>query len=117
MRLVVIGGVAAGLSAAARARKLDRSMEILVLEKGSSISHGACGLPYFVEGQVQRLEQLARYTPESFARERNVEVRANTEAVTISHPRREVTLRNGERIHYDKLVIATGARGPHSDSS
>jgi len=112
VKLVVIGGVAAGLSAAARARKLDRSMEIVVLEKGPTISQGLCGLPYFVEGQVQRIEQLIRYTPEQFARERNLDVRVNAEAVTISHPRREVTLRSGEKIHYDKLVIATGARGP-----
>ena len=115
MRLVVIGGVAAGLSAAARARRLDRSMEIVVLEKGDTISYAACGLPYYVEGQVQKLSQLVAYTPERFARERNLEVRTLAEAVNISHPRREVTLRNGERIHYDKLVIATGARSAQSD--
>lgn len=115
MKLVVIGGVAAGLSAAARARRLDRSLEIVVLEKGETISHGLCGLPYYVEGQVQVLSQLVAYTPEQFARERNLEVRTQTEAVNISHPRREVTLRNGERIHYDRLVIATGARGAHSE--
>ena len=115
MRLVVIGGVAAGLSAAARARRLDRSMEIIVLEKGDTISYGACGLPYYVEGQVQKLSQLVAYTPEQFARERNLQVRTLAEAVNISHPRREVTLRNGERIRYDKLVIATGARSAQSE--
>ena len=115
MRLVVIGGVAAGLSAAARARRLDRSMEIIVLEKGETISHGLCGLPYYIEGQVQNLSQIVRYTPEQFARERNLEVRTNAEAVGISHPRREVTMRTGERLHYDKLVIATGSRGGQSD--
>ncbi len=90
-------------------------MDIVVLEKGETISHGLCGLPYYVEGQVQRLSQLVRYTPEQFARERNVEVRTQTEVAGISHPRREVTLRNGERIHYDRLVIATGARSANSD--
>ncbi len=116
MRLVVIGGVAAGLSAAARARRLDAEMEIVVLEKGETISLGACGLPYFIEGQVQRLSQLVAYTPQQFSKERNIAVRTQAEVVTISHPRREVTLRNGEKLHYDKLVIATGARAPRSEN-
>jgi NADPH-dependent 2,4-dienoyl-CoA reductase/sulfur reductase-like enzyme len=114
VRLVVIGGVAAGLSAAARARRLDRSMDIVVLEKGETISQGLCGLPYYVEGQVQRLSQLVKYAPEQFARERNVEVRTQAEVVNVTHAKREVTLRNGERIHYDRLVIATGARSLQS---
>ena len=53
MKLVVAGGVAAGLSAASRARRVDPSLEILVLEKGRRISYGACGLPYWIEGQVR----------------------------------------------------------------
>ena len=56
MRLVVIGGVAAGLSAAARARRIDPSLEIVVLEKGPAISYGACGLPYYLEGRVRRAD-------------------------------------------------------------
>lgn len=114
MRLVVIGGVAAGLSAAARARRLDRNLEIVVLEKGPVISYGACGLPYYIEGQVRDLNGLIRYTPERYGRERNIEVRTNTEAVAIHHSRREIALAGGERLHYDKLVIATGARADRS---
>ncbi|HUQ91558.1 MAG TPA: FAD-dependent oxidoreductase [Bryobacteraceae bacterium] len=110
MRLVVIGGVAAGLSAAARARRLDRSLEILVLEKSSHISYGACGLPYYIEGQVRTLDQLQVYTVDYFARERDIRVRTNTEVASISHGRREVALGSGERVHYDKLILATGAR-------
>ena len=109
-RLVVIGGVAAGLSAASRARRLDRSLEILVLEKGSTISYGACGLPYYIEGRVESAGQLIVYTPEYFRRERNIEVRTNAEVAAISHSRREVGLASGERIKYDRLVVATGAR-------
>jgi CoA-dependent NAD(P)H sulfur oxidoreductase len=110
MRLLVIGGVAAGLSAAARARRLDASLEIIVLEKGVAISYGACGLPYFIEGRVRRLEYLTVYTPEYFRKERNIVVRTGARVVSIAHPRREVSLDGGERVHYDRLVIATGAR-------
>ncbi|MBL8174886.1 MAG: FAD-dependent oxidoreductase [Bryobacterales bacterium] len=110
MRLVVIGGVAAGLSAASRARRLDPSLHITVFEKSPHISYGACGLPYFIEGQVRSLDQLRVYTPEYFARERNIQVRTNSEVIAISHARRELTLHGGERVPYDKLVISTGAR-------
>ncbi|MEO8128430.1 MAG: FAD-dependent oxidoreductase [Bryobacteraceae bacterium] len=110
MRLVVIGGVAAGLSAAARARRLDRSLEIVVLEKGPTISYSACGLPYFLSGEVKRQEDLIVHTPEYFQTERNILVRTGAEAAAIEHGKREVALASGERIKYDKLVIATGAR-------
>jgi NADPH-dependent 2,4-dienoyl-CoA reductase/sulfur reductase-like enzyme len=110
LRLLVIGGTAAGLSAAARARRLDPALEIVVLEKGEVVSFGACGLPYFVEGRVREPEQLTVYTPEYFRRERNITVRAGAEVVSIAHGRREVQLRSGERVHYDRLVISTGAR-------
>jgi NADPH-dependent 2,4-dienoyl-CoA reductase/sulfur reductase-like enzyme len=109
MRLLVIGGVAAGLSAAARARRLDPSLEILVLEKGPAISYGACGLPYYLEGRVRELDDLVLYTPESFRKSRNISVRTGAEVTAIAHGRREVVL-DRERVHYDRLVIATGAR-------
>jgi NADPH-dependent 2,4-dienoyl-CoA reductase/sulfur reductase-like enzyme len=108
--LVVIGGVAAGLSAAARARRIDPRLEIVVLEKGPVISYGACGLPYFVEGRVRRPEQLVVYTPEYFRKERRIDVRTASRVVAISHPRREVSLDSGARVHYERLVVSTGAR-------
>lgn len=110
MRLLVIGGVAAGLSAASRARRIDASMEITVLEKGPVISYGACGLPYWMEGQVRRAEELVTYTPEFFRRERNIDVRTGAEVAAISPHKRQVTLVSGETLRWDKLVIATGAR-------
>jgi NADPH-dependent 2,4-dienoyl-CoA reductase/sulfur reductase-like enzyme len=110
MALVVIGAVAAGLSAAARARRLDPRLEIIVLEKGPVISYGACGLPYLVEGRVREASQLIVYTPEYFRKERNIEVRTGARVAAISHPRRELALESGERVRYDRLVIATGAR-------
>jgi NADPH-dependent 2,4-dienoyl-CoA reductase/sulfur reductase-like enzyme len=110
MPLVVIGGVAAGLSAATRARRVDPRLEIVVLEQGPAISYGACGLPYFVEGRVRETADLVVYTPEYFRKERKIDVRTGARVAAISHPRREVTLESGARVAYDKLVIATGAR-------
>ena len=110
MALVVIGGVAAGLSAAARARRIDPRLEIIVLEKGPTVSYGACGLPYFVEGRVREARELIVYTPEYFRKERGIDVRTGARVVSIAHPRREVALESGERVRYDRLVIATGAR-------
>lgn len=110
MALVVIGGVAAGLSAAARARRLDPHLEIVVLEKGPVISYGACGLPYFVEGRLREPQDLVVYTPEYFRRERKIDVRTGARAVAVLHSRREVALESGERVRYERLVLATGAR-------
>ncbi len=114
MRLVVIGGVAAGLSAAARARRCDASLEITVLEKGGAIAWGACGLPYYLQGRIQSLEQLVVYTPEYFRRERKIDVRTGANVVSIAHSRRQVALSSGERVPYDRLVVATGARPDRS---
>jgi NADPH-dependent 2,4-dienoyl-CoA reductase/sulfur reductase-like enzyme len=111
MALVVIGGTAAGMSAAARARRLDPRLEIIVLEQGPVVSLGACGLPYFVEGRVRESKDLTVFTPERFRKERNVDVRTGARVVSIAHPRREVVLESGGRVAYEKLVIATGARG------
>ena len=110
MALVVIGGVAAGLSAAARARRIDPRLDIVVLEKSPVISYSACGLPYFVEGRVREAKQLIVYTTEYFRKERNIDVRTGARVISISHPRREVVLESGERVRYERLVIATGAR-------
>ena len=110
MALVVIGGVAAGMSAASRARRIDPKLPITVLEKGPVVSYGACGLPYFVEGRVRDASQLIVYTPEYFRKERKIDVRTGARVVSISHSRREVQLESGERVPYERLVIATGAR-------
>ncbi len=110
MRVVIIGGNAAGMSAAARARRLDRSLEIVVLEKSDHVSWGACGLPYYIEGQVRSLESLVVHPPEYFRNERNIDVRTGTAVEAIQHSRRQVVLAGGERLGYDRLVIATGAR-------
>ena len=110
MRLAVIGGQGAGLSAASRARRVDPSLEIVVLEKGDTISYVACALPYYVEGRVPSEADLVIHTADDFQRERGIEVRTATTVQEIRHARRELLLSGGERLAYDRLVIATGAR-------
>lgn len=110
MRLVVIGGVAAGLSAASRARRLDPHLDIVVLEKGSTISYSACGLPHLIAGIVPHPENLQVYTPQFFRTQRRIDVRTNCEVVAIRHSSRQVVLQSGEKLAYDRLIIATGSR-------
>ena len=110
MALVVIGGNAAGMSAASRARRLDPSLEIVVLEKGPVISYGACGLPYVLEGRVRQAADLVVRTVGYFRKEMKIDVRTGDAAVAISHSRREVTTASGARVRYEHLVLATGAR-------
>ncbi len=111
-RLVIIGGVAAGMSAASRARKLNPQLEIIVLEKGRHVSYGTCGLPYYLSGQVAEARELVVYTAEFFREKRNIDVRLEHEAIAIEPGRKSVhALDRGAQpgaIGYDKLVIATG---------
>jgi CoA-dependent NAD(P)H sulfur oxidoreductase len=110
MRLVVVGGVAAGMSAASRARKIDPGLEIVVLEKGERISYGACGLPYLIEGQVKSIDELTAHSKEFFERDRDIRVRTGAEVIAVRHSGREVVLKSGEKVRYDKLIWAAGAR-------
>ena len=110
-RLVVIGGVAAGLSAASRARALNPKMEIVVLEKGDFISYGACGLTYLVSGIVRDPAELVVYTPEYLRDRRGLYVFTRHQALEIIPGKKQVQVRRGDEIvsmNYDKLVLATG---------
>ncbi len=114
-RLLVIGGVAAGLSAASRARRVDPRLQITVLEKGEHTSYSACGLPYLIGGHVRDAKDLVVYTADYFREKRNIEVLAGHEAVEIETGRRRVRAvvretRQETVFHFDRLVIATGAR-------
>jgi CoA-dependent NAD(P)H sulfur oxidoreductase len=110
---VVIGGVAAGMSAASRARRRNSELDIIVLEKGQHVSYGACGLPYYISGKVADWKELVVYTAEYFREKRGIDVRLGHEAVEIEPGRKIVrALRPGSQpvaIPYDKLLIATGA--------
>src|SRR3954454_9508881 len=110
-RLVVVGGDAAGLSAAAQARRLrDASdLEIVVLEQGPEVSYSACGIPYWIGGLVSDRDRLIARTPEQFAAQ-DIGVRADTRAEGIDLAAGEVVAAGGERLGYDSLVVATGAR-------
>ncbi|MCL5286610.1 MAG: FAD-dependent oxidoreductase, partial [Acidobacteria bacterium] len=111
-RLIVIGGVAAGMSAASRARKLNLAMEIIVLEKGRHVSVGLCGLPYYLCGAVADWQELIAYDADFFREKRAIDVRLEHEATAIEPGRKTVHARDGSgkeiSLHYDKLVIATG---------
>jgi CoA-dependent NAD(P)H sulfur oxidoreductase len=111
-RLIVIGGVAAGMSAASRARKRSPAMEIIVLEKGRHVSYGTCGLAYLISGQVARPDDLIVYPAEFFRTKRDIDVRLETEAVEIEPGHKTVhALARGTELlslGYDKLVLSAG---------
>jgi NADPH-dependent 2,4-dienoyl-CoA reductase/sulfur reductase-like enzyme len=114
-RLVVIGGVAAGMSAASRARRLRPDLEILVFEKSGFVSYGSCGLPYFVSDIIKAPENLVVYDAKFFKEKRNIDVFTHHEALKIFPAKRTLLVKNLENdkefeVQYDKLVIATGAR-------
>lgn len=113
-RLVVVGGVAAGLSAASRARRLRPDIEVIVLEQGHDVSYGACSLPYYIAGVVSSRNDLFVYGADFFRNERRMDLRLGAEATAISPSARTVTCRYedgaSESIKYDALVLATGAR-------
>ena len=112
-RLVVIGGVAAGMSAAAKAKRTNRDLEVVVYEKSPYISYGACGMPYFIAGDIPDAQDLIVRTPEQMAKQ-GVQVHIRHEATAIDAANRTVTVRDAEgrefTTDYDRLVIATGAR-------
>ncbi len=119
-RIVVIGGVACGPKAACRVKRIDPSVDVLLVEKGEEISYGACGLPFYLEGQVSDVKELTT-TPVGVVRDVNffkavkgVDVLLNTEAVSIDRKKKEVKVRNvkdgsEDSLSYDNLVIATGS--------
>jgi NADPH-dependent 2,4-dienoyl-CoA reductase/sulfur reductase-like enzyme/rhodanese-related sulfurtransferase len=116
LRLIVIGGVAGGATAAARARRLDEHAEITVLERGPYVSYANCGLPYFIARDIRDRESLLLATPESFARRYRIAVRVNTEAIEIDTSGQRVHVRgpSGEEwLPYDRLILGQGGTPVH----
>lgn len=114
MKVVIIGGVAGGASAAARLRRLDETAQIVMLERSGYISYANCGLPYYIGGKIKEQSKLTLQTPASFAARFNVEVRVKNEAVAIDRQAKKVLVKDlaANREYeesYDKLVLATGA--------
>ncbi len=113
-RIIIVGGVAGGASAAARARRLCEDCEIIVLERGPHVSFANCGLPYFVGGEIVRQDDLLLQTPESLRSRFNLEVRVRSEVMAIDRDRQEVVVRDLEatreyRLGYEALILSTGA--------
>ena len=109
---VVVGGDAAGMSAASKAKRDDPDLDVVVFEKGEWVSYGACGLPYYVKGEIDTLEDLVSVTPEQFREERDIDLRTGHEVVGIDPDDRTVTAAggDGETVQpYDHLLVATGA--------
>ena len=115
MRVLVIGGNAAGMTAASRAKRVDPSLDVRVLEASPRIAYSVCGVPYFLSGLVRELSELVLFTPESLMNERGIEARVECRAVELAAMQRKVTVedaRSGTRetLGYDKVLIATGYR-------
>lgn len=113
MRIVIVGGVAGGMSAAARARRLDESAEIIVLEKGAYVSFANCGLPYHVSGEITRPSDLLLHTPETLRATLGLDVRVMHEVTAVDAAAHTVTVLTPDGVDtlsYDALVLSPGAR-------
>ena len=113
-KILIVGGVAGGASAAARLRRLDEQAEIIMFERGAHISFANCGLPYYVGGEITDGNKLTLQTPESFHAQFNVDVRVFNEVISIDKDKKFVTVKNhktGETYTeaYDKLILSPGA--------
>ena len=113
-RIVIVGGVAGGASAAARARRLSEDAQITIFERGEYISFANCGLPYYIGGEIAERERLLVQTPEAMRKRFRIDVRINTEVVGIDRENKQVVARgieHGVETHqpYDELIISPGA--------
>ena len=115
MKVVIIGGVAGGATAAARLRRLNEQAEIVVLERSGYVSYANCGLPYYVGGVIQKKSALTLQTPQSFRARFRIDVRVHSEAVAIDREKKQVLVRETQTgreytERYDKLILSPGAR-------
>jgi NADPH-dependent 2,4-dienoyl-CoA reductase/sulfur reductase-like enzyme/rhodanese-related sulfurtransferase len=110
-KIIIIGGVAAGATAAARLRRLSESAEITIIERGPYVSYANCGLPYFISGDIKNRSKLLLQTPEGFLKRYNVNVLINTEALEIDRANKKVKIKanNEEKsLEYDYLLLSQG---------
>jgi len=112
-KYIIIGGVAGGATTAARIRRINEDVEIILFEKGDYISYANCGLPYYIGGVISEREKLFLQTPESFGLRFNIDVRVQSEVISIDRNSKEVVVRSqsGEEYKekYDKLLLSPGA--------
>ncbi|QIM16619.1 FAD-dependent oxidoreductase [Leucobacter insecticola] len=112
MRIVIVGGVAAGMSAAARARRLDESAEIIVLERGEHVSFANCGLPYYVGGEIEDRAKLLVQTPASLREALNLDVRIHHNVTSLDADTKQLTVQTptgAQQLSYDTLILSPGA--------
>ncbi len=110
-KIIIIGGVAGGATAAARIRRISESAEITVIERGPYVSYANCGLPYFISGEIRKRSQLLLQTPEGFFARYKINVLVETEALEIDLSGKKIKIRNpeGEKwLEYDKCILAQG---------
>jgi NADPH-dependent 2,4-dienoyl-CoA reductase/sulfur reductase-like enzyme len=113
MRIVIIGGVAAGAKAAAKAKRVNPDLEIIVFQDEAEVAYSACGLPYVIGGAIADQNKLVIRKPEEFAKD-GIQVKTGRRVVALDPANREITVRNlsdqsEENVAYDRLIIATGA--------
>ncbi len=114
MKYIIVGGVAGGATTAARLRRLDENSEIIMFERGEYISYANCGLPYYIGGTISERDNLFVQTADSFGTRFNMDVRTNSEVISINRKDKSVTVNNkatGEKYTeaYDKLILSPGA--------
>ena len=112
--VLIIGGVAAGTSAGAAAKRIDGSLNVLLIQKEKYISYGGCGLPYYIEGLINTIDEIVEFTPEKFREKKGVDVMVLHEVYEVDFDKKIAKVRsleNGEKfeVGYKKLIISTGA--------
>lgn len=115
MKVLIVGGVAGGASAAARLRRLNESCEIIVFERGEHVSYANCGLPYYIGGVITEKSELLLQTPQSFKARFNVDVRVKNEVIAVDPELKSITVRDLVKgvtysETYDKLILSMGAK-------
>ncbi len=114
-RLIVVGGSAAGMAAAAKAKRMDPSMEVIVFEKNGFVSYAPCGIPYYIEGLVGNIDELVYYRLDYFREKRGIDVRIHHLVTDIDVDKKLVYVTDKKtgrtsKLEYDKLMLATGGR-------
>lgn len=115
MKVIIVGGVAGGATAAARIRRLDEQAEIVVFERSGFISYANCGLPYYIGSTIEDENELTLQTPQSFRDRFNIDVHVHHEVTAIHPETKTVTVKDLEtgqffKESYDKLLLSPGAR-------
>ena len=112
-KILIVGGVAGGMSAATRLRRLMEDAEIIVFDKGPYVSFANCGLPFHVSGEIAERDNLLVQTPERLKARFNIDVRPESEVVALDPVKKEITVRHADKVYtesYDKLILSPGAK-------